>query len=80
MPLHIIISINIIEGGKKCEKNNSSFQVATHQLCFGGFLNGEEIFRMKFYLFFWALYKICNFSQIRVSKKSQILIILMIKI
>ena len=61
MPLHIIISINIIEEGKKCEKYASSFQVARIHHCFGGFLNGEEIFQMKFYLFFWALYKICDF-------------------
>ena len=69
MPLHIIISINIIEEGKKCEKYASYFQVARIHHYFGGFLNGEEIFRMKFYLFLWALYKNCNFSKIRVFKK-----------
>ena len=52
MILHIIININIIEGGKKCENYASSFQVARHHHCFGGFLKEEEIFRMIFFLFF----------------------------
>ena len=68
MPLHIIISINIIEEGKMCKtglKNDSSFLFRRE---LGRFLNKEDIFNMKFYLFFWALHKIYDFLKISFLK------------